>query len=69
MKIINEMMSAMKNKRPDCDEILFQSSQWCLSHNKLKSDPDFNSFMEKSMSNCSIDECFSYYFLKVKLTK
>jgi hypothetical protein len=61
------MLDPRKKSRPSCEEILKSEGQWILKSHEIKSNSDFNIYMESSNINISIDDSFHKFFLKKKL--
>jgi hypothetical protein len=55
------MTSSLKNKRPNCDEILLQKYFWSLNLTELQNDSEF-----KSNEMVFSDDIFHSHFIKMK---
>ncbi len=59
------MMSAKKDKRPDCGELLKVQNSWAIPLKQLKNDSNFK-ILINSCEDFLIENSFSEYFIKSK---
>ncbi len=60
------MMSAMKNMRPTCEQLLNDKDLWALNINDIQNDSTFKKFKNLSISELLIENNFCSYFIKIK---
>ena len=61
------MMSAMKSKRPTCEQLLNNKSLWALSVSDIQNDLMFKKFKNVSISEPLMKNNFCNYFIKMKI--
>ncbi len=66
IKLIIEMMSAMKSMRPTCEQLINNKSLWALNMIDIQSHSILEKLRKLSISEFSIENNFSNYFLKRK---
>jgi hypothetical protein len=66
-KFIIDMMSAMKNKRFTCDQILNDKKFWALNISDIENDVNCKELSLLSINKISIEQNFCNYFVKIKL--
>ncbi len=59
------MMSAKKDKRPDCRQLLKVQNSWAIPYKQLKNDSNFK-ILINSCKHFSIENTFIEYFIKSK---
>jgi hypothetical protein len=60
------MMSAMKSMRPTCEQLINNKSLWALNMIDIQSHSILEKLRKLSISEFSIENNFSNYFLKRK---
>jgi len=66
IKSIREMMEPMKDKRPTCEQLLNNKSQWALSVSDIQNDLMFKKFKNLSISESLTKNTFCNYLIKMK---
>jgi hypothetical protein len=66
IQCIQDMVSANKNSRPDCEQLLNNKSLWALSVTDIQNDLMFKKFKNLSISESLIENNFCNYFIKMK---
>ncbi len=67
IKLIHEMMSSIKSKRPTCEQLLNNKSLWALSVSDIQNDSMFEKFNNLSISESLMKNNFCNYFIKMKI--
>ncbi len=65
-EIKNQMLSYEKSLRPDCQQILNESSEWVLSLNDMKNDNEFKQIITNKNKMQSLEKCFHSFFIQQK---
>jgi hypothetical protein len=60
------MMLTVKNKRPTCEQLLNDKSQWALNMSDIQNDSMFKKFKNQSISESLMKNNFCNYFIKIK---
>jgi hypothetical protein len=63
IQCIQDMVSANKNSRPDCEQLLNNKSLWALSVTDIQNDLMFKKFKNLSISESLIENNFCNYFI------
>jgi hypothetical protein len=66
IKTIYDMLLPMKIKRPTCEQLLNNKSQWALSVSDIQNDLSFKRFKNLSISESLMKNNFCNYFIKMK---
>ncbi len=68
IQCIQDMLSANKNSRPDCEQLLNNKSLWALDMNQLK-EVIINEELNGLITEMPIEQNFCKYFIKTKLMR
>jgi hypothetical protein len=60
------MLSNEKSLRPNCEQILNESSHWILSLNEMINDNQFKQIITNKNKTQSLEECFHRFFIQQK---
>jgi hypothetical protein len=67
IQCIQDMLSANKNLRPDCEQLLNNKSLWALDMNQMKEVIINEELSGLTITEMSIEQNFCKYFMKTKL--